>query len=127
MDEMNGTVTRLERSKCAVLPLVLKGKWFNMIASGEKREEYREPSKYWLKRFHRWNQRVNENVGPVVEFRLGYGKNAPRLAFWCYGCDTTSGMLCYAYTEQQTHPEWGEPETPHLLIRLGGRVELTEV
>ncbi len=71
-----------------------------------------------------WNRRVNENVGPVVEFRLGYGKNAPRMAFWCYGCDTTSGMICYAYTEEQTHPEWGEPETPHLLIRLGGRVEM---
>ena len=31
----------LKRSSCAILPLVLKGKWFDMIERGEKREEYR--------------------------------------------------------------------------------------
>jgi hypothetical protein len=29
---------KLKRSHCAVLPLVLKGEWYDMIASGEKRE-----------------------------------------------------------------------------------------
>lgn len=33
---------QLKRSECAILPLVLKGKWYDMIASGEKREEYRD-------------------------------------------------------------------------------------
>ena len=32
------------------LHLVLKSKWFNMIESGEKTEEYREMKQYWLKR-----------------------------------------------------------------------------
>ena len=32
------------------LHLVLKGKWYDMIASGEKTEEYREMKQYWLKR-----------------------------------------------------------------------------
>ena len=32
------------------LHLVLKGKWYDMIASGEKTEEYRETKKYWIKR-----------------------------------------------------------------------------
>lgn len=31
----------LERDQCEVLTLVLKKKWFDMIASGEKTEEYR--------------------------------------------------------------------------------------
>jgi hypothetical protein len=31
---------QLKRSECAILPLVLKGKWYDMIASGEKREEF---------------------------------------------------------------------------------------
>lgn len=32
------------------LDLVLKRKWFDMIASGEKTEEYREIKPYWVKR-----------------------------------------------------------------------------
>jgi hypothetical protein len=33
-----------------VLHLTLKRKWFDMIASGEKKEEYREITPYWIKR-----------------------------------------------------------------------------
>ena len=32
------------------LHLVLKGKWYNMIANGEKTEEYREIKPYWIHR-----------------------------------------------------------------------------
>lgn len=32
------------------LSLVLKKKWYDMIASGEKTEEYREIKPYWIKR-----------------------------------------------------------------------------
>ena len=32
------------------LTLFLKKKWFDMIASGEKTEEYREIKPYWEKR-----------------------------------------------------------------------------
>lgn len=32
------------------LDLVLKYKWYNMIARGEKREEYREIKHYWYRR-----------------------------------------------------------------------------
>ena len=32
------------------LHLVLKGKWYDMIESGEKTEEYREIKHYWVKR-----------------------------------------------------------------------------
>ena len=32
------------------LHLVLKRKWWDMIASGEKKEEYREPKYYWYRR-----------------------------------------------------------------------------
>jgi len=34
-----------------VMPLVLKKKWFDMILSGEKTEEYREIKDYWARRF----------------------------------------------------------------------------
>lgn len=36
--------------KKKVLRLILKRKWYNLIAIGAKREEYREIKEYWLKR-----------------------------------------------------------------------------
>ncbi len=33
-----------------ILDLVLKGKWYDMIASGEKLEEYRDITPYWCSR-----------------------------------------------------------------------------
>ena len=116
----------MTRSECAVLSLVLKGEWYDMIERGEKKEEYRDAKDYWLKRFHNWHLNVNAASAPVVEFRRGHVKNAPRMAFWCLGLSTAAGMMSYAYTDEQRHPEWGEPTWPHFVIRLGGRVELVD-
>ena len=41
------------------LHLSLKEKWFRMIQSGEKREEYREITPYWMKRLC-WDDDYNE-------------------------------------------------------------------
>ena len=41
---------QLKRSECAILPLVLKKKWYDLIAFGEKQEKYREAKPYWNKR-----------------------------------------------------------------------------
>lgn len=40
-----------------ILDLPLKKEWYNMIESGEKREEYREITPYWYQRLY---QRKNE-------------------------------------------------------------------
>ena len=121
---------KLPRSQCSILPLVLKGKWFDMIASGEKLEEYRLPTDYWRKRLHNWDLRFNAQTTPVVEFRRGYAKDAPRMAFWCLGIETASGLMPYAYVTptsgKRLHPEWGEPADPHFVILLGDRVILRE-
>ncbi len=118
----------LSISKCAVLSLVLTGKWFDMIESGEKREEYRLPTEYWRKRLHNWDRKFTSETTPVVEFRRGYAKDAPRIACWCLGLETSSGLMPYAYVEttfdKPIHPEWGEPTEPHFVIQLGGRVTL---
>ena len=101
-----------------------------MIASGEKREEYRLPTLYWRKRLHNWDRKFTENTSPIVEFRRGYAKDAPRMAFWCRGVETVSGLMPYGYVDATVacclHPEWGEPNEPHFFIELGGRVELTD-
>lgn len=103
---------QLRRECCAVLTLVLKGKWYDMIACGRKREEYRDEGKYWNTRIRNWS----DKRGPhVVEFRCGYGKNAPKMWF------TVGGV--FFRTNAHTHT-WGEPTWPHFAIVLKERVEL---
>lgn len=54
------------------LHLNLKKKWFDMIASGEKTEEYREIKPYW-------HNRLLFNEFDQVVFSNGYARNAPRI------------------------------------------------
>ena len=121
MDEIN-------RDKCVILSLVLKGRWYDMIEHGGKREEYRDVTLYWRRRLRNWDAAFTAQNTPVVEFRRGYAHDAPRMAFWCRGIETVTGMRPYAYVDRSCdklrHPEWGEPEKPHFFIELGGRVTL---
>ena len=67
-----------------ILKLPLKKEWYNMIESGEKREEYREVKPYWSKRLvgvdkplfsHRYGyQHANVKGYTHVLFRYGYTK-----------------------------------------------------
>lgn len=52
-----------------ILHLTLKKKWFDMILSGEKTEEYRDIKPYWTDRLFKDYTHV--------KFRNGYSKNAP--------------------------------------------------
>ena len=118
----------IKRDKCAILSLVLTGKWYDMIEHGGKREEYRAATSYWNRRLYNWDAKFTDHNIPVVEFRRGYAHNAPRMAFWCMGLPTATGMKTYAYVDlpidKRHHPEWGEPSAPHFFIKLGGRVVL---
>lgn len=75
-----------------VLHMTLKKKWFDMIASGKKIEEYRELKKYWADRLlekiccdevdgHLFN--IEPDFKPkeydVICFRNGYKKDAPMM------------------------------------------------
>jgi hypothetical protein len=119
-------VKTLKRNECAVLPLVLKTKWYRMIESGEKREEYRDKTPYWDKRIVNWiNRHVDEDKPAVVEFRLGYQANAQRMAFLLdalFGPAPRTSVVP-AFT---SHPEWGEPIGAYWTIRLGERVEFDD-
>ena len=86
-----------------VLRLTLKKKWFDMIASGEKHEEYREQGK-WI------DSRVNANKEyDVVEFKNGYGPHVPCCLVKYLGYDWTTG-----------NPAWGAvPGKLYKVIRLG--------
>ena len=109
---------KLPRSRCSILPLVLKGKWFDMIASGEKREEYRDWN-IWNKRISKWLHRFNQSPGIdhlVVAFQRGYRKPSMWYSVTCVSSERVS---------HTRHPEWGEPNNAYFIIQLGGRVNLT--
>lgn len=86
-----------------VLRLTLKRKWFDMIASGEKREEYREQGQ-WI------DSRVNANKEyDVVEFKNGYGPDVPTCVVEYRGYDWRPGFAA-----------WGaEPGKRYKVIYLG--------
>lgn len=58
------------------LHLNLKKKWFDMILSGEKKEEYREVKPYWTKRLKNF---LEEKPFDYIIFKNGYQKNAPTM------------------------------------------------
>ena len=64
---------QLKRSECAILPLVLEGKWYDMIAIGEKDEESRDFKPYWINRLiHFYDKRCGRKC--IVSFSYGYQK-----------------------------------------------------
>jgi len=75
------------------LILPIKKKWFDMILSGEKKEEYREIKPYWEKRFKKhfnWNFGEDEifewhfsNKPQKIKFQNGYGKDVPSFVAEC--------------------------------------------
>lgn len=56
--------------KKKILHLTLKKKWFDLIASGKKKEEYRDFKQYW-------KRRLLHKMYDEVQFRNGYRKNSP--------------------------------------------------
>lgn len=75
-----------------ILHLTLKKKWFDMIASGEKKEEYREVKPYWINRltWHEYHglqtvqlihalakKETFRKDFDAIQFKNGYSKTAP--------------------------------------------------
>lgn len=84
------------------LKLVLKKKWYDMILSGVKKEEYREIKDYYKSRIE------GKDIGRV-EFKLGYQKNAPKMVVECLGIEKREG-----------NPDWGAVEgEKYYVIKLG--------
>lgn len=111
----------LKRSDCALLYLTLKRKWYDLIASGVKREEYRDYKPFWTSRIDRWSGQINKHR--VVAFSLGRRK--PDMFFLCEpkGSGVEPAML---YFRSCLHYDWGEHSAPHYVIPLDSRVELDD-
>ena len=83
------------------LNLTLKKKWFDMILSGEKKEEYREIKQYWRKRLNKRHD--------YIKFTNGYGKHRP-----CFVIKLKNIYCGLGLTK------WGAPEKEMVyILRLG--------
>ena len=88
-----------------VLRLTLNRKWFEMVSSGVKKEEYRTPSA-WI------NSRVNSKKRyDVVEFRNGYRSDSPTVAVEYLGFRYRPGRAM-----------WGAEQGLNYVVILLGRI-----
>jgi len=100
------------------LKLTLKKKWFDMILSGEKKEEYREIKRYWIQRlcdefsFEIFDPECFQHFD-LIEFSNGYGSKVPRFTIECKGIEIAKG-----------NTKWGaEPNVEYFVIKLGNIFE----
>lgn len=95
------------------LKLTLTKKWFALVLSGEKKEEYREIKKHWVQRFvtQKYTLQDYQRHGVIdsitgnaeyysenkmeqfdfVEFTNGYSKNSPKVTIECLGITISPG------------------------------------
>lgn len=92
-----------------VLHLTLKKKWFEMVGP-DKPEEYRDIKPYWVSRLcSGFPSAYDAKDFDVVQFKNGYGKNAPVKRFKWDGMEMRTG-----------NPAWGaEPGKEYFVIKLG--------
>lgn len=96
-----------------MLILPIKSKWFNMILSGDKQEEYREIKPYYTTRFKKiFEMYPNSNIPTgldkqLIGFRNGYGSSRPQFTAVC-SLDIKTGK-----------EEWGaEPGTEYYTLHI---------
>lgn len=90
-----------------LLHLPLKAKWYDMIESGKKTEEYRAITEYWKKRLEKRNY-------THVCFRYGYTRR-------------TMTYPIQEITIGKGNPEWGAPQEDVFIIKFTNSVKIYEI
>lgn len=101
--EMSGNKPTKAAEK-RILHLTLKKKWFDMILSGEKKEEYREIKPYW-------DYRLVSGKYDEVAFRNGYNPDSPWMLIELHGIWKSLGII-----------KWGAPERKIVYVLRLGRI-----
>ena len=95
-----------------ILHLTLKKKWFDMINSGVKKEEYREIKPYWKKRL--FDENGNFKNYDYIIFKNGYSKNAHSIKVNFMGVTIGNAL-----------PEWSDNwQGEVFIIKLGNILNL---
>lgn len=136
--------------KGKVLHLVLKAQWYNMIESGEKREEYREMKPYWLQRLFLMHNLFTDMYEPITKekaetlffnaktlksYVTSYSILAKSYTHVCFHYGYTSHTMIFEIKKiliGRGKPKWGAiPNKDYFKIKLGKRVydirEVTEM
>ena len=96
----------LDRGVMRVLHLTLTRRWFDMIASGQKREEYRDMKPYWHKRLM-----CAKGKFDAIHFRNGYSRGARAMTVELRELRSGLGIV-----------EWGAPEGQEVYILCLGAI-----
>ena len=104
-----------------ILHLNLKAKWYDMIESGIKKEEYREIKPFWEKRLFEKFQHIDEN-GETVYTKIAKDYDVVK---FIYGYTKRSMMFKLDNIVINTgNPDWGAEEgVKYFVIKLGERIE----
>ena len=102
-----------------ILYLPLKKRWFDMIASGIKKEEYREITKYWTTRLVETEGNLIDDFTfkefDYVEFTLGYPS--------ADNYDARIRFKLNSIRKDIGRPEWGaDPGKEYYVISIGEKV-----
>ena len=126
------------------LHLPLKAKWYEMIESGVKTEEYREIKPYWCDRLIGGYPLGREYWGTVLPTTVKIANESKNIStsdalhhllVWNYGLrGYTHVKFSFGYTKRtmtyeiesitigKGNPEWGAPTEEVFIIKLGKRV-----
>ena len=119
------------------LHLVLKRKWWDMIDSGEKTEEYRDVNHYWAIRLldnqYKWYSQNIDYPDNFIDW-LCFGLAHNDIAFRsyenvCFHLGYTNTTMTYRVEDiciihgSACNKEWGAEESKHyFVIKLGERI-----
>lgn len=120
-------INSMKVNSMKVLDLVLKGKWYDMIASGEKQYEYREKNMYWYKRlfFYKTLLRYYENFRdvPISDLRTYY-RGFTHVRLHRGYTKITMTFVIEKITFGMGNPKWGAPTDRMVFkIKLGERLK----
>lgn len=104
------------------LHLVLKSKWYDMIASGEKTEEYRETKHYWIKRIFKGSTAKQPEL-TSVSHQLSKQTKYERV---CFHRGYTNKTMIFEIKDVSVgigNATWGAPiDKVVIIIKLGRRI-----
>lgn len=117
--------------KSATFDLVLKVRWYEMIESGKKREEYRKIGDYWSKRLIALpDARKRDSGVPTPSHGDVLNDDGVRFRYFTsvrFHRAYTSTIMTFAIDGIEIgegNPEWGAiPGQKYFVIKLGNRIE----
>lgn len=105
-----------------VLHLTIKRQWYDMIASGEKKEEYRDEKEFWIKRLF-VNHREYFELQKKGKATSMFSRVKLYNGWACSEKYRNITLKVNGYEYREGRPEWGaEPGKKYFVIKLGEKI-----